>query len=446
MDLTSDIVFRIGCLTGPKAAVCLGLSSKLLSSLSPIDSQGLTDQYIEALPCPGPIAAGIIGISSHELITLKPDAAGTCRSGVITHIRDRLFAFCSEDGDRELIGWQSIGKVDAEAIPICMPRFEPELVFLMMRRETPQHVTERMLYFLVRMHKAYLTCEVVRRLGPSPRVLGRVLLMVWLHDSVLSSVCDDLTHPYTDCCRILLDSGAAIAEEDAVDVHIRATFDGILSQPSRALRSKVNVYFQSWRDSYVNVFRQWYVATTTQISHDHWGAMLDDLLDDWFPLQLTVGDGDYLGANDDHITYDGEVSRWIYVGFDVIDNGVEDGRQFYSVANSIRPPLGDWLRYPSADYEQGSVLEVSKVDTRSWFDALSSDKQALLYAAEQVKDDWASRGWRFGGTSRSEQLQEILRSYPQGWERACSSMTRKHAAHQVSTSSTKACVCELQRS
>ena len=83
--------------------------------------------------------------------------------------------------------------------------------------------------------------------------------------------------------------------------------------------------------------------------------------------------------------------------------------------------MGDWLRYPSADYEQGSVLEVSKVDTRSWFDALSSDKQALLYAAEQVKDDWASRGWRFGGTSRSEQLQEILRLYPQGWERAVGS-------------------------
>ena len=146
--------------------------------------------------------------------------------------------------------------------------------------------------------------------------------------------------------------------------------------------------------------------------------MLDDLLDDWFPLQLADGVGVYRGPDDDYITYDGEIGRWIYVEYDVIDDGVEDGRQFDSVANSITPPLGDWLRYPSADYEQGSVLEVSKVDTRSWFDAFSSDKQALLYAAEQAEDDWASRGWRFGCTSRSEHLQETLRLYPQGWERA----------------------------
>ena len=104
-DLASNVVFGVCCFAGPKGAVCLALSSKSLSSRSPIDRQGLTEHYIEGLPCPGLLSAGIIGVSSHELITLRPDSDGTVRSGVITHIDiDGFFAFRSEDAAHEFIG------------------------------------------------------------------------------------------------------------------------------------------------------------------------------------------------------------------------------------------------------------------------------------------------------------------------------------------------------
>ena len=112
--------------------------------------KGLTEHYIKGLLCPGPLAAGIIGISSHELITLRPDAAGTVRSGVITHIVNGLFALGSEDAAQEFIEWRSIGEVNGEVMPINMPVVDPELVFLMMRHQTPEYIMERMLYFSVR--------------------------------------------------------------------------------------------------------------------------------------------------------------------------------------------------------------------------------------------------------------------------------------------------------
>ena len=136
--------------------------------------------------------------------------------------------------------------------------------------------------------------------------------------------------------------------------------------------------------------------------------MLDAFLDDWFPVQLDNVNKTYMGPDKQWITYNRESHEWVYVEFDVIDDGVEDGQQFYKIANCSTPPLGHWFRSPGADFEQGSVLEVRKVDTRSCLDLVSSDKQTLLHAAEQVADDWAWRGWRFVGSSQSEHLEEVL--------------------------------------
>ena len=315
MDLTGDIVFHIACLTGPKGAVCLALSSRLLASLSPLDCRGLTDEYIEAFPCPGPIAAGIVGISSDDLITLKPDSAGACRSGVITHIQDQLFAFYSESGGPEMISWQSIGKVNDEAIPATMPRLEPELVFLMMRWNTRESMTERMLYFLVRRRKVRLTCEVLLRLKPTARLLGRVLLMVWLHNSVLNSVCNDFTYPDTDCCRILVENGATIAEEDAVAVHVRGIFGGRVSESENFIQCKTNCYFQKWCDGCVHMFRQWDLGNRSPTSHDHREGMVDAFLDDWFPVQLDNVNKTYMVPDKQWITYNRESHEWVYVEF-----------------------------------------------------------------------------------------------------------------------------------
>ena len=140
--------------------------------------------------------------------------------------------------------------------------------------------------------------------------------------------------------------------------------------------------------------------------------MIDDLLEDWFPLELTCTDGVtddvYLGPQ--YVVYDTTVGEWFYLEF--------DGRQFYSSADSITSALGDWLLFPFAGYEEGSSLEVSRLDVHAWSDRVRSAKQTLLHAAEQVMNYWASRGWRFTGTSRAERLQEVLRWYPPGWERA----------------------------
>ena len=128
-DLGSNIVFDVCCFAGPKGAVCLALSSKSLSSCSPIDRRGLTEHYIEGLPCPRPLSAGIIGVSSHEMITLRPDSVGRVRTGVITHIDiDGFFVFRSENAVDELIEWPSIGEVDGEVMPTNMPVVDTELI------------------------------------------------------------------------------------------------------------------------------------------------------------------------------------------------------------------------------------------------------------------------------------------------------------------------------
>ena len=363
-DLVGTVVFEIGCFAGPKGGGCLALSSKLLLSLSPIDGQGLTEHYIEGLPCPGPLAAGIIGISSHEFITLRPDAAGTVRSGVITHIVDGLFALRSEESAQEFIEWRSIGEVNGEVMPINMQVFDPELVFLMMRLQTPEYIMERMLYFSVRTRKTHLIREIIRRLGPSPQVLGHVLLMVSFHESVLESVCEDLKSGCKDCCLILVDNGAAISREVAVKVRY-------------AILSRKYVYYQRWGARRAEIFRQWQIATSTAHCKRR-PDNLSNLLDDWFPLQLAHDGDDYIGPDDESITYDD--GRWIFTEFDVIDDGVEDGRQFYSSAplGDRMPTQGDWIRFPDADYEEGERFVVNNVDTLSWFDAFSSEKQTLL--------------------------------------------------------------------
>ena len=301
-----------------------------------------------------------------------------------------------------------------------MPRLEPELVFLMMRRNTRQSMVERMLYFLVRRRKVRLICEVLLRLVPRARVLGRVLLMVWLHESLVNSVCDDFIHPNTDCCRILVENGATIAEEDAVSVHVRGIVGGRDLEPQDFLQCKASCYFQQWSHERVHMFRQWYITTSILRSQDHTGRMLDGFMDDWFPVQLDNVNKAYIGVDERCLAYDRERDEWIYVEFDVITDGVgvDDGQQFYKVANGSTPPLGYWLRCPGADFERGSVLEVRKVDTRSCLHVFTSDKHSLLQAAQLVADAWAWRGWRFVGFSQSEHLEEVLRECPESWEHA----------------------------
>ena len=273
---------------------------------------------------------------------------------------------------------------------------------------------ERMLYFSVRTRKANLIREIIRRLSPSSQILGRVLLMVWLHDSVLQSVCDDLSG-WTDCCRILLDNGASISKEVAVKVSVSEQV---------FILSRKYVYYQSWRKSRADIFRQFQFAVSSEDS-----TLNSKLQEYWFPLQLTHDSDDYIAPNGECIRYaDGQ---WIFLDLDVVDDPVADGRQFYSSAplGDRMPTLGDWIRFPDADYDESDRFIVSNVETLLCFSTYRYDKQTLLYAAEVVRRVWAVRGWRFRGASRDEQLQEVLQMYPRGWERAVGFFT--YSSHRL---------------
>ena len=399
-DLGSNIVFDVCCFAGPKGAVCLALSSKSLSSCAPIDRLGLTEHYIEGLPCPRPLSAGITGVSSHEMITLRPDSVGRVRTGVITHIDiDGFFVFRSENAVDELIEWPSIGEVDGEVMPTNMPVVDTELIFLMIRPQKPEYMLERMLYFSVRTRKANLIREIIRRLSPSSQILGRVLLMVWLHDSVLQSVCDDLSG-WKDCCRILLDNGASISKEVAVKVSVSNQV---------YILSRKYVYYQSWKASRAEMFRQFQIAISSQNN-----TLDKHVLEYWFPLQLTHDGDNYIAPNGESITYDD--GQWIFTDFVVVDDPVADDRQFYSSAplGDRMPTLGDWIRFPDADCEESDRFIVSNVETLLCFSTFRSDKQTLLYAAEEVRRVWAVRGWRFRGASATRGPENVSRWMGEG--------------------------------
>ena len=287
---TSDMVIDIGHFLGPKGAVCLALTSKILMKLSPIDQKGITEKYIRSLPCPCAIDAGIVGISVHDRIELDEFGEEGNVFGFITHIQEDMFVMRLESGDEKLIGFQSIMAVNNESFPVDMPCLVPELIFLMMRQETPGHILERMLYFLVRHGKSNLVSEMILRMKLTSELLGRVLLMLWLHGVMLDRLCEPSVISSQRCCQMLVDSGATVAEKDGVEVQILCT-DGTFLQ--KYIRCKSNVYFQQWSTHYVNAMNDW----------SDWNYTASAMLADgrsphaWFPLQFNDNCGLYMGPD-----------------------------------------------------------------------------------------------------------------------------------------------------
>jgi hypothetical protein len=396
--LVRSVVFRVDCFAGPKAAVCLALSSPSSLLCSPIDGRGLTDDYIKALPCPGPIAAGCPGLSTHDLITLRMDAAGTVRSGFVAQMGPDMeaFVFRCEDGveERMVSGQGVITSLNGEAVPEDghMPSLDVELVFLMVRQETPEHIVERMLLFSVQVRKPFLTLEIIERLRPSAHLLGRVLMMCFNIRSIVNSACYSLTHEGNDCCQILLDKGASVSQEVAVRVSIADADEGtahsiVLSRyVLRQLRDG-DFSFRSTSGGHIEDnpnTNLWWDYGCVDGPHDI--DMSDEF--DCFPLQIPA-----------------ENFHSAFLRCDGLD-------VFYTHANSSTPLEGNWLLDPLAHgLGEGSTVVVSHVDATSLVDAYATATQSLLGVAEEVRQEWVRAGWYFAGMFVAEQLHEVLQSF-----------------------------------
>ena len=414
-NLPSNVVFDIGRFAGPKATVSFALISKVASVLAPTDTSGLLRDYIEGCDCPGPLSAGLIGISEEDVITARtyfPDAAGKIQTGVITHVCGGMgmFAFLTQDGVDGLIEWRDIIEINGEVLPDNIPVFDIERVFMMCRQQTPDHIIERMLFFSIRARQIHLLREILRRCKPSPRVLGCVLLMVWFHESVIESVCKDIESDCRDCCNVLVYHGASIPVEVAVC-------------ESDLILSRKYIYYQLWRRSApAEMFRQWRVANATLAR-----PIPNDLDRPWFPLQLAHDGDQYRGPNTETIF--NHRGQWIFTNHQNSDF-FEDGRQFYSMASSDAriPALGSlWSPFPDNDYEAGYRFLLRNIVTSLWVDALNFDKQKLVHAAKIVMCGPHDRIPNFWQIHRQEAIRlmasrdairYVLQFYPQGWEYA----------------------------
>ena len=409
VSLSEDIVFDIACYAGPKATVRFALISKVVSDLAPKDSHGISDKYMKEMECPSSLTAGLIGISKEDTITLFPGADGRMLHGAVTHMtRTGDFAFLSEDGSRSLIAWSDIAEINNEVLPLAMPLFDIEFVFLMLRQYTPDHIVERMLFFSIRHRKVHFLREIIRRLKPLPQVLGGALLMIWFHESLLESVSKDIDHDCEDCCKILMDAGAWIPVESAVRV------------PNTVLATKY-AYYQNWGKIFPALkFRQWRVAVQTL------GRPIPiDVFDFWFPLQLAHDGPFYRGPNSEIMQYD--ANQWIFSELEVVEAVMANGRQFHSIAsaNVNIPTLGEWSRFPNADYPESYRFMVSIVDISSVLDAFALDKRKLACAAGilgasvplRTMELWHG-GWDVRRDSQLLRTWYVLRFYPEGWEGA----------------------------
>eukprot|EP00929_Paragymnodinium_shiwhaense_P106439 TRINITY_DN71852_c0_g1_i1.p1 TRINITY_DN71852_c0_g1~~TRINITY_DN71852_c0_g1_i1.p1 ORF type:complete len:496 (+),score=17.54 TRINITY_DN71852_c0_g1_i1:71-1558(+) len=389
--------FHIACFAGPKATVSLALSSKTLRLISPIDDQGLTAAYIQAFPCPGPIAAGCMGISSQDSITLQPDAFGIVRSGLITHLATGGFAFRSEEGHDEIIPWEWISEINGEAVPDDLPGLDAELLFLMIRPGTSEHIVERMLYFSGWAGKTCLACEVIRRLTPSVHLLGNVLLMAFFNVSIREYVCKDLAHRYSNFLQMLVDKGAVVSEEVAVQACIAHPDDDPDRERHIVFTKRLHhclILSSTESTADVDSFRAWRLAI------DEFKGEFP-VLDSWCPLQLSSGD-DFLGP-DEWLEHSAEApEEWIFGD----DEGFE--RSFYSPISSSSPPMGQWLPYLDYCYREGTTFTLGHVHATRLVDALGRRKQVVLNVAERVRQTWTSQGWQFRGASREEQMCEVL--------------------------------------
>ena len=358
-NLPAEIMFRIGCFAGPTATVRLALSSQTLYSPSPVDGRGLTDDYIRACTCPDPC-----------------------------------------------IGWDPWTD---QVVPIDMPVIDAENFFLLMREETPEYLIERMLYFAVRARKHRLTLEIIGRLCPSTHLLGHVFTMILSTPACfVESVLECLQTGDRHCCQILLDMGATLPEEVAVNVSAK---DVDLDVDKNIILGK------HW------LYGQW-------VLDDLDFPVLDDLdlprrILAWLEFgadpyrhvfEMPFGEA-YNGPDEGIRQAEEEEdegfgvpeARWIYYD----DGGyLSNSRsQFYSSANSSTPPLGSWSLLPDSDYTGGSTFAVSRVDTASLTRALAVYERNLERAAEVVRQRWTTRGWRFSGASREEQLREVFESF-----------------------------------
>jgi hypothetical protein len=267
-----------------------------------------------------------------------------------------------------------------------MPSLDVELVFLMVRQQTPEHIVERMLLFSVQARKPFLTLEIIKRLRPSAHLLGRVLMMCFNISSIANSACYSLTHEGNDCCQILLDKGASVSQEVAVRVSIADADEGTAN--SIVLSRYLFVFHLRLRNGRVASRRtsEGLCDIDGNPNTNVWRDAGCDGIDmshefDWFPLQLPtaivyLGDGTYLDPCDG--LDDAPHAKWVF-------SDRVRGLQFYSNANSSTPPQGNWLLYPRAGYGEGSTLVVSHIDATSLVDAYATHTQSLLGVAEEVR-------------------------------------------------------------
>lgn len=358
-----QLILQIDCFAGPKAAIYFSWSSRYLCSQSPLDRQGLTTDYILAVPCPSP-----------------------------------------NDGIQERILWDALDDEDA----IQMPSLDAEIVFLMLRPSTPRHVVERMLFFSVRAGRPCIVLEIIQRLYPLAHTMGRVLMMVLLDiPTFVDTVCNGLNNGGNVCCQILLHRGAAVSQEDAVFIRY--------SERSYHRQIVVSRRF-CYRDPGGADDRHWVYQLPP-----FWGASQPKCFDiawnrwhqesygpDVFPIHTSHIHGAYRGYDDFIDRRDGvdgaEDAQWVW--FD--DGGFET--EFYSSMSSPTPPQGSWTRLPDAARPEGSTCIVSCIDTATLADAYAAVEGSLLSAAETERSEWLKRGWDFRTSSRTEQLMEVLQS------------------------------------
>ena len=396
------ILLHLGFLTGPKTAVAVAVTCKEAHAASPCDTAGLVQSFIDATRCPEPFAAGLIGLSCEDEVSVKKESWSMPAVGRILYVKHGKLVFKAQNGPKKFITWTNIVAVNGEVIPTSMPRLQGELLFMMMRSSIKPHIAQRLLYYLVRCHKTKLLREALRRLDVGAQLLGRVLLMVWLHESIIQRTCLD---PENDDCRLLMEAGAVIDATDAVDVHFHGPYTDFIDHRV-ALFVNRGIYYQRLREHHPQRFRNWFVLRSLD-DYEYFDFEYHyNEYEEWFPLQVCDYEKDDLAYK---LPYDEDLSfcpnQWLYLSF----HGPTQGAQFQCFSSNRTPPLGMWEQSRHFWHGQcGATLQVEQVNIDLWLNLFAHDVANLILAAEEVRKDWLARGWHFVTSNKAHQLREVL--------------------------------------
>ena len=85
--LAKCLITNVDLIAGPKAAVCLAITSLAMLRLSPMDTRcALSEEYIRALPSPSCIMAGCVGLARADCVEVKTGKG--IQSGKVVGIMD----------------------------------------------------------------------------------------------------------------------------------------------------------------------------------------------------------------------------------------------------------------------------------------------------------------------------------------------------------------------